>query len=451
MRIFLSFLCIVYFTGFSSAQNLLTLDQAINIALQRNPDLLKSTNGILTYESGIKASYGALLPSLGASGRWEWVRNKGVEQTFTDPSTGAKFTSSSGTTETRRYNAGIGTQWVLFDGLANIASVSQNQNDLEAARMSLARLKQSVVFQTISYYYDIINTQKLLAFKEDDVKWNERNLETITERNKLGAVTLADVYAQQVRTGNAELEVVRTQNNLEVAKSNLLYYLGLDVTTDYVFSDSLTEGDLQKLEQNISSDYKNVSELMEQALDTRYDYKSARLTLESAYDGVTIARSGHFPSLVNDASFSSGSNTFKDLFKSKTYSVGLTLQIPIFSGFSVENRVEIAQVSAMNQEVTVNELERDIKRNLQQTFLDLQAAQKALDVGKRNVLAATENQKIEQEKYNIGSGTLLNVLIANSEYTNALTNYINAQFAYVVLSEQLKYQIGTLDYSKYEQ
>jgi outer membrane protein len=150
-------------------------------------------------------------------------------------------------------------------------------------------------------------------------------------------------------------------------------------------------------------------------------------------------------------SFGSNSNTLNDLFKSKTYSIGLTLNIPIFSGFSVENQVEIAQVTAMNQEVTVNDLERDIKRNLQQTFLDLQAAQKALEVGKRNVLAATENQKIEQEKYNIGSGTLLNVLIANSEYTNALTNYINSQFAYAVLSEQLKYQIGTLDYSKYEQ
>lgn len=451
MRIFLSLLSILCFTCFSSAQNLLTLDEAVSIALQKNTDLQRSSNTISGRESNVKASYGAFLPSVGASGSWEWNRTESeVEQVFIDPNTGATLRSSGTNNESRNYRAGVGSSWVLFDGLSNFASLSKSQNDLEAARMSLARLKQDVVFQTISLYYDVINTQKLLAFKDDDVKWNQRNLETITERNRLGAVTLADVYAQQVRTGNAELEVIRTKNNLEIAKSNLLFFLGLDVTAEYVFSDSIAEGDMDKLEQKISSDYKNISELVEQALDARYDYKSARLTLESAYDDVAIARSGHFPSLTNDISFGSAANEPKDLFKTKNYSVGLNLNIPIFSGFAVENRVEFAQVNALNQEVNVSELERDIKRNLQQTFLDLQAAEKALDVGKRNVLAATENQKIEQEKYNIGSGTLLNVLIANSEYTNALTNYINAQFAYVVLSEQLKYQLGTLDFSRYE-
>lgn len=452
MRIFLSLLCILYFTGLSTGQNLLTLDEAVGIALQRNAALQRSANSISSYESNVKASYGAFLPSIGASGSWDWRRNESeIEGTFIDPNTGAVTSNPAITIESRTYSAGVGSNWTLFDGLSNFSTLSQSKNDLEAARLSLQRLKQDVVFQTITLYYDVINTQKLLAFKEDDVKWNQRNLETITERNRLGAVTLADVYAQQVRTGNAELEVVRTQNDLERAKNNLLFYLGLDVTSDYVFSDSLAEGDLEKMEQKITIDYKNISELVEQALDTRYDYKSAQLSLESAYDEVSIARSGHFPRLSNSMSFGSSANEPKGLFKSRTYSVGLSLNIPIFSGFAVENRVEFAQVNAMNQEVNVNELERDIKRNLQQTFLDFQAAQKALDVGKRNVLAATENQKIEQEKYNIGSGTLLNVLIANSEYTNALTNYINAQFAYVVLSEQLKYQLGTLDYSKYEQ
>jgi outer membrane protein len=131
--------------------------------------------------------------------------------------------------------------------------------------------------------------------------------------------------------------------------------------------------------------------------------------------------------------------------------MGLSLRLPIFSGFSVDNRVQFAEVAAMNQEVTVNELEREIKKDLQQTFFFLQAAAKALDVGKRNVIAAMENQKIEQEKYNLGSGTIIKCAGCKLEHPDATTNYINAQFAYVVLSEQLKYQLGTLDYSKYEQ
>jgi outer membrane protein len=126
--------------------------------------------------------------------------------------------------------------------------------------------------------------------------------------------------------------------------------------------------------------------------------------------------------------------------------VGATLSIPIFSGFSVDNRVQIAEVNAENKNIELTELERDIKRNIQKNYLDLQAAEKSLSVNDKNVKAAEENRRIEEEKYSLGSGTLLNVLIANSNYTMARTNYINARAAYVVLSEQLKYYLGDLDY-----
>ena len=133
------------------------------------------------------------------------------------------------TTETRNYSVGAGASVDLFDGLSNIANLSQTKNDLESAELFFERVKQDLVFNTINLYYGVVNSQQLLKVKEEDVKWNQKNLETITERNKLGAVTLADVYAQQVRFGNAELEVVRTRNILESSKAELLDYLGLDV------------------------------------------------------------------------------------------------------------------------------------------------------------------------------------------------------------------------------
>jgi len=104
----------------------------------------------------------------------------------------------------------------------------------------------------------------------------------------------------------------------------------------------------------------------------------------------------------------------------------------------------------MNSKADLSDLERDIKRNIQKTYLDLQAAEKSLEVSKRNVEASEESRRIQQEKYALGSSTLLDVLVANSGYTTAQTNYINSEYAYIVLSEQLKYQLGILDYKKYE-
>lgn len=435
--LFISFL-ILLSTSITLAQKKLGLDEAIGIALNKNTTLMKSTNSLKSSESNVKSAVGNFLPNINASAGWQWRKS--------DSDVGGQTFSS----ESRSYSAGVGSSWTLFDGLSNFASLSQSKNDLNAAEFNVNRLKQDIVFQTIALYYDVINTMQLLKFKEDDVKWNQKNLETITERNRLGSVTLADVYAQQVRLGNAELEVIRTKNNLETSKSELLSFLGLDVLESYEFTDTQFTGEIEKVKRDLDLDYSNLNELVSKAFENRFDYKSAQLNYESADDGITIARSGHLPSLTNTIKYGVGSDKLKSMFDNRDLSVGLTLNIPIFSGFSVENRVQFAEVLAENRKIELTELERDIKKSIQKTFLDLQAAEKGLKVSEKNVLAAQENLKIESEKYSLGAGTLLNVLVANSEFTNAQTNYINAQFAYITLSEQLKYHLGVLEFKRYE-
>ncbi len=448
MRFILSLICLSAFVFNSNAQETLSLDGAINIALNKNTILQKSENTLKTYESGVKAAYGNFLPSLGASGNWNWTRTEdaGGDVNFG----GFVFNYPPTTTQSRNYSISASSDITLFDGLSNVATLSQTQNDLEAGRLTLERLKEDIVFQTISLFYDVINAKQLLKVKEDDVKWNQKNLETITERNKLGAVTLADVYNQQVQTGNAELALIQAKNDLETAKTNLLYYLGLDVLADYEFEEPSAGSEAETSGQVNELDNQDLSELVRKALTTRSDYKSAQLSLESAKNGITVAQSGYFPRLSGSISYLLRANQLENLSDSRTLSVSATLSVPIFSGFSTENRVQIAEVNAENKDVELTELERNIKRNIQKNYLDLQAAEKSLSVNDKNVKAAEENRRIEEEKYSLGSGTLLNVLIANSNYTTARTNYINAKFAYVVLSEQLKYYLGELNYQQYE-
>ncbi len=435
MRFIYLFLITFLLTNSSFSQQRLSLEDAIKIALQKNTTLQQVENNISTYESTLLSSYGNFLPTIGASGSFGWNR---VE------------TDGFPSVESRSVSANVGADLTLFDGLSNFANLSQSQNNLESAKLVLERFKQEIVYRTISLYYAVVETEQLLKVRNEDVKQQQKNLETIEERNRLGAVTLADVYQQQVQLGNAELEVIRTLNNLEISKSNLLYYLGLDVLSRYEFAKDLTSEEKQFTQSDYESDYNRINELVNQALYSRKDFRSKQLDLESAYNGVTIARSGHFPRLTGSADFGSSSDSFDDLFTSKRYSAGLTLSIPIFSGFRVSNQVQFAEVRAMNTQLELSDLERKITQDIQQSLLDLQAANKALVVSEKNVRAAEENLKIEQEKYSLGAGKLLDVLIANTFYTTAQTNFINSQFNYIRLSEQLKYNLGILDHTKYE-
>jgi outer membrane protein len=449
MRIVYVFILLFVFSFTVYAQEELTLTEAIQIALHKNSSLQKNVNGLEGFESNVKASYGNFMPTLGVGASWDWTRSD-VKGFGTIVIGGIQVPSIATTSQSRNYQWSVSSNWTLFNGLSNIATLSQSKNNLGSAEFTLDRLKQDIVFQTTSLYYAVINTQKLLKVKEDNLKWNEKNLETIDERNKLGAATLADVYQQQVATGNAELDLIRTSNQLEVAKNDLLFYLGLDVLEEYTFSDEISDEEKSVLNTDLSKDYDRITEYVADAMNYRLDYKSSMLSLESARDGVTIAESGHWPILRANGFYTWRGNNISDLDKSKTLSLGLSLNFPIFQGWSVTNRVQFAVVDMKNKEIELSDLERDIKRQLQTTFLDLQAAHKGLKVSEENVSFAEENLRIEQEKYSLGSGKLLDVLIANSTYTTALTDLINAQYAYIVLSEQLKYYLGVLDYSKYE-
>ena len=446
MRKGIIFSLIIFFMGTALPQKTLSLSEVVKIALQKNTDIQKTEQNIKVYESGVKTAYGDLLPSISASGGWSWSRS--VQEGGQYIYNGLPFTAPKQIVQSRNYSAGASANIMLFDGLSNFANISRSENSLDAAKYSLDRAKQNLTYQAISGFYDVINAKKLMDVKEQDLKWNKKNYEIILERNKLGNVTLADVYAQQVKVGNAELDLIRAQNSYESTKSEFLYYLGLDVMEDYNLEDPTSGG--KDLSVGMIPLDQNLKVLVEKALANRSDYKSAKLNYQGSLDGVTMAKAGHLPTLSNYYSYGTNANQLNQMFKSYNTSVGLSLNIPIFSGFSVENRVQQAEVDAKNKELDVADLERQIKKEMQKTYLDLQAAEKRLDVSKNNVTAAGENRKIEQEKYSLGATMLLSVLIANSEYTNALTNYVNAQFEYVKLKEQLEYSLGILDYKKFE-
>lgn len=420
----------------SFGQKSITMNDAVNIALQRNSVLQKSLNSIKSYEAGVKSSYGNLLPSIGASGSWSWTRAEDEGGTLSFGSFVLPYPAT--VSQTRNFSASVRSDLNLFDGLASYARISQSKNNLESAKYQLERLKQDIVFQTSSFYYDIINGKLLLNVKEQDLKWNEKTLELIVERNKLGAITLADVYAQQVRVGNAELELLRARNNLQTLKNNFHFYLGLDITEEYTFEDVSVERDFDSYENMIlEAETKEMSELFNIAIENRFDLKSALLNLETMKNDITIAQSGYFPTLSNSISYNLRANQFENLLDSRSLTVGLNLRFPIFNGWSTEARVQEAKVRVRNQEIDLNDFEREIKNNIKKSWLDLESAAKRFDVSKKNVKAAEQNRLLEEEKYNLGAGTLLNIMIANSDYVNARTNFINALFEYSKLKNQL--------------
>ncbi len=429
----------------------LSMEKAVSIALQKNVLLQQSINNLETSKNQVRSAYGAFLPSLSASSGFSWSLAEDEGGVITVG--GFSFPIGKTATQSRSYSASVSSSLTLFDGLSNFATISQSKANYESDKYKLERLKQDIVFQTQTKYFGVLKSLRLLAVQEENLKWNKKSLETITERNRVGQVTLADVYQQQVNYGNSELLLIQGRNNYENAKNDLISFLSLDVTKDYILVDAdilavIDTSEFKKLER----EYADFDRLSETALDNRMDYLGRQMDLESYDHAITIAKSGHFPRLNGSLYAGTRANSFSSFIdiKSRTYSAGLSLSIPIFNGWLTSNRVQFAEVNYQNAQLGISELERTIKINLKKTSLDLEAARKKLEVNTKNVIAAKENLRINEEKYNLGSGTLLNLLIANSQFTQAQGELINSTFDYLLIKKQMEYYLGILEYKAFD-
>ena len=446
MKKFLAVLIVLSTFTAISAQSKLTLNEAISIALQRNSSLIKSKNGLSASKQNLKNAYGDLLPNLGLNGSWGWSQTNdagGTQIGFF----GEEINIPPSEIQTRNYSLSVSGGVTLFDGLANYSNITKKHNDLKSAKLDFAKLKQDIVFATTELYYTILNAEELLKVRKDNVEYNKKLLETIQERNKLGSVPLADVYAQQVQLGNSELLLIQAENTFENSQSTLLNYLALDVLQDYDFVDPF-----KGTEPNLSADneFSDLNSMVDEALANRYDYQSQKLALENTKETVSIAKSGYMPVLSGNYSYGTSATDLSRMFDRKVLRVGLNLNLPIFSRFNTETDVELASVQEKNAMEDLLALERQIKIQIKQGYLDYQAAKKQLEVSKKNVVSAGETRKVNNEKYSLGSGTILEVLQADRDYTDALRQNIDAEYNYYKLRDQLINFLGKLDYSKYE-
>ncbi|MEN8192252.1 MAG: TolC family protein [Bacteroidota bacterium] len=413
----------------------LSLEEAIQIALQRNSALVKAKHNLEGNAASVKSAYGNLIPTLGINGSWDWSR----------------LQNPNGATDSKFYNLSAGGSVVLFNGLANYANISGAKRDEEAAEFNFDKLKRNIVQTTTIFYYSILMNKALLKVREENLVYNQKLLETITERNRLGSAPIADLYAQQVQTGSAEVEVIRAQNQVDDAQNTLIDYLSLDVLEDYNFVSRIDSVDASNIDE-YSKDFDNVKSMVDYALENRTDYMGQQRTVESADKGITVARGGLWPSITGNYGISKRDDTINGVidFDYSSWGVGIGLNFPIFSNWNTEASVEYAKIRLLNAEEDLRALERQIKIEVKQGFLDFEAVKKALDVAIKTVQSASENRRVQYERYSLGSGTFLEVLQSDRDYQNALSLRIDAEFNFHSAREALLNSIGKLGYQQYE-
>ncbi len=442
MRKLILLLALVPGLVFAQTKKTLTLSECIKIALENNTIIKQAEYSTQIQSASVMQAYGIFLPNLNLSGNWNRTQRESdltyIPGLGTVPFRTSQTLSSFSTTAS--------TSIILFNGFANFASLNRAKSNYLSSDYNLKRAKQSAIFQVYQLYLNVLRNKQLLKVAQDNLKRSQRQLERIIEANRVGSVSLADVYRQEVQVGNDELSLIRAQANYDKAKADLLVYLGLIPSDEYEFEDPSIKMEIDTTEfEELRKRVKDLDDLILKAINARPDYKSAIASLNSAKSGVTVAMSGYMPTISAFGNFNLNSNEFSTLTKNRSIAWGISISFPIFDRLQLQTQVQQAKLNVKNAEVQVEQAKRQITADVKKAILDLESAMKQLEVAERQVKSAELDLKTAEEKYNIGAGTLLDLLIATANYTSAVSSRVNAIYDYIIAKIQLQYALGEFD------
>ncbi len=423
----------------------LTLDQANQIALERNLSVVQAQSNVNAAQAGVLAAYGTYLPSLSASGGWN--RQQTDQAGGVKIISGQPFVLPATSTTTNYFSSSLALSYDLFDGFARGARVNQAVSNSVSAENTASRTRQSIVFQTQSAYLTVLRNEQLVSVNEENLKRDQRQLERIVESSKVGALAAADVYRQQSAVSADEFQLITAQNNFDKSKADLLALIGEDVSQEYTIADPSISPDVDTTEMaGVMQQYADFNSLSKQALAIRPDYLGAQQNLDAAESGVTIAKSSYMPSISAGAGYNIGNEEFNRIMDNKTLSWGINIRWTLFDGFQTNMAIQSAVAQKRNAEISLAQAQLAVNVDVKKALLDLDASRKQYESAQKGLVSATEDRKIAEEKYNLGAGTLLDLLTANANLVQAEYNKVNAVYNYITAKLNMEYVLGAKPY-----
>jgi outer membrane protein len=430
-------LILPFSSGIVLSQNpqTISLQQAVSLALENNYQITRSQARLESEKARVTASYGTFLPNLNVSASYRHSDIQG------DRYIAGERVGFGDVTQT--YSTGLGTSVTLFDGLSNVSRLNQSRYNQASAQYAYENTRRFVVTRVYNLYFEVFRRAELLRVSEENLRRSKAQLERIVESNRVGAVPIVDVYRQQVQVGNDELALIQAEQNLANAKADLTFYLGLNPVQEFEYDPAgiPTAVDPEEITETLER-YRDLDMLTEQTLRRRADIEAIQQQLYAAESGLTGARGTYWPTVSLNANYGYTGNELRAIDDSRSFNYQLVFSIPLFQRFQRNNEVQQAKVQLRQAEIEYEEMRNQGRLDIRKAVLDLEASAKRVDVSEQNIIAAREEQRLAEERYNLGAGTLLDLIIANANLAQAESTRVDAIFGFYLAVHQLEYLIG---------
>ncbi|MDX1393201.1 MAG: TolC family protein [Gemmatimonadota bacterium] len=394
-----------------------TLDEAIEIALRRNPTLQQARTNIENAETTKLTAVGSLLPSLSLS------------YAYSNSSTGRIDPTGQGIVSTS-YSTQVSGSYDLFDGWrrftdlrgANLGVAEQNARYRETRFQTIQTVKQN--------YFNAVAARELVAVEERRVQRQQDQLDFVEQQLELGRATRSDLLSSQVDLNNARLALLNAQNGERTTTFRLTEVVGSEERIGPVEEATLIAQPLPFSRNQLFG----VAEQSAPSLVT------ATAATEAAEAAVSSARSSYLPSLSLSGGWGWANTEFPP--QNRSWSFRLSGSYPLFNGFQRESTVYRARA----QEDIAREQERATRLNLSSeldaAYSTAQSAQAGIDLAEQNVELSEESLRVVGERYRLGLATILELQDAQIQLTQAEVDLVSRRFDYQLALAAIEALLG---------
>ena len=414
----MTFLLVLFFASSACCQQQqLELTALIDRALASNPDLGAASFELAASEARSQSAFGARLPRLNMEGS---ANLYGDDLRLI----AARYNGESGVFGNKVLAADLVLRLPLYSGGKLIAEQRAVELLVASSNKRLERNRQDLVYNVSSLYYGILAQKKLL----ESLQFSEKTITTQLERaNNLIAARKAakvDALRLEVRRADIRQKLVREQNSLLVQRQLLENLVG-GINESQVLEPS---GELRQP----AFEARPVEGLVATALEQRRDISAFRAELASQQERVAAARAGHLPTInlvgaVGWRQMLTPRQEPKGQYAGEDASrIGITIDIPLFEGGRINARIseEQARLSAQNRRL--DKLLLQVKLEVANAKANLDSALERIRSVGAAVELAREGLRIEEQKYELGRGTVVDLLDAQSALLDADTNAVKA-------------------------
>ena len=402
----------------------LSLSDVVERALCNNPQTHEAWANARAQAAQLGVSKAANLPSLSANG------------TVSHNATNGRGTVASNSYQ--QQSVGLSLNYLLYDFGGRSAAISNAEQVLIAANAAQDTAIQSVFLAAVQDYYQIFSAQAVVQADQEAEKSALESLKAATVRYDVGAGTPADKLQAQTAYSQAVLNRIRAEGDAKNAQGVLANVMGLDADMPV----RIAPPAVQTPDENFTRD---VSRLIDEARNNRPDLAAAEAQIKAAQAGVTSARAAGRPSLSLSADLNYSDTSVSDPFRSSA--LGLTLSVPLFTGYKTTYRVRAAQEQVAVRTAQRDNIRRQIALDVWKAYQSLLTETQTLRSSADLVKSATESERVAMGRYKAGAGNILDVLTAQTALASARQQNVQALYGWYIAKAALAQTMGQLDFA----